>query len=589
VLDVDMLDTNASKDVDNNTEECQKETEENEITSEEEEEKTEEFGILETIKEKEKEKVGNDGDSVATTKADNINRTRMGLMITLPPSKELDKRLTLELQKWFNKMKEVDKKFTVISWKKEDGPMQPIREAKHIPNVISKLRVYFSRIQARSSGGKIFTDVFVQHTIPINDLRGDTEWFLKENHMAMFEKQLQVESTTQIGWLLYSTPSLDNESLVVAIETEIGVQVALRWKYINSSKYIEDEMERKKWMAIHLEVDSKKEKKARRGINRLYGSQSSKFPLGIRMRLVSEFREVRDNSVMMGKHTRLRVRQASFISLIEGNPSDDILMLDYNDGGLILRNLIMSIESRNPETPGNLFRAVGKDWKGRIIFNFLKNKADEARMIVDGLIPYLQYHHGEKIHSFFDPEAVIDKEKWTWNEETGTMITPLSEELDGLEAIDDDYDFTVTETQSSRNEENDETLNNNNMNTNNTSSQRESAEDAALARLNLVMTGADTDSVSTLGNPSTPANIRRDRVSNMIAIRTAQSGTSSVTDSSLDSRMSAIEQRINSMETSITNSLEASMARLLERMNPPSLSLPMTQPPGGEIAGREDE
>ena len=103
------------------------------------------------------------------------------------------------------------------------------------------------------------------------------------------------------------------------------------------------------------------------------------------------------------------------------------------------------------------------------------------------------------------------------------------------------------------------------------------------------MTGADTDSVSTLGNPSTPANIRRARVSNMIAIRTAQSGTSSVTDSSLDSRMSAIEQRINSMETSITNSLEASMARLLERMNPPSLSLPMTQPPGGEIAGREDE
>ena len=129
---------------------------------------------METIKERGKEKAGNDEDSVATTKADNIKRTRMGLMITLPSSKEPDKRLTLEIQKWFDKMKEVDKKFTVISWKTEDGHMQPIRDTKYIPNVISKLRVYFARIQARSSGGKIFTDVFVQHTIPINDLRGDT-------------------------------------------------------------------------------------------------------------------------------------------------------------------------------------------------------------------------------------------------------------------------------------------------------------------------------------------------------------------------------------------------------------------------------
>ena len=64
--------------------------------------------------------------------------------------------------------------------------------------------------------------------------------------MAMFKKQLQVESTTQIGWLLYSTQFLDNEALVAAIEIEIGLQVALRWKYINSSKYIEDATERNK-------------------------------------------------------------------------------------------------------------------------------------------------------------------------------------------------------------------------------------------------------------------------------------------------------------------------------------------------------
>ena len=188
-------------------------------------------------------------------------------------------------------------------------------------------------------------------------------------------------------------------------------------------------------------------------------------------------------------------------------------------------------------------------------------------MIADGLIPYLRHYHGDKINLFFDPEAVLEKENWRWMEESGTMITPLSEELDGLEAIDDDYDFTVAPTGIGLNLDINNNTNDNDNVVDNFATQTSDAEQAALSRLNLVVTGADTDSVSTLGNSSTPANLQRARISNMLAIRSAQSGTSSVTDTSIDSRMTAIEQRINSMEESITSSLEASMARLLERMS----------------------
>ena len=172
------------------------------------------------------------------------------------------------------------------------------------------MRVYFFREQARSSGGRVFTDVFVHHSIPMDDLKGDLEWFLKENQMAIYKKQLQVEETSQQGWLLYSTQALDNEVLANAIEAEIEVKVALRWKYINSVKYLSDDGERKKWMATHIEVDLKDAKKASRGLKRIYGSQSKSFPLGIRMRVVSEFKKVRGNLSMVGKHSRLRMRQA---------------------------------------------------------------------------------------------------------------------------------------------------------------------------------------------------------------------------------------------------------------------------------------
>ena len=127
-------------------------------------------------------------------------------------------------------------------------------------------------------------------------------------------------------------------------------------------------------MDTHIEVDAKEAKKASRGLNRLYGSQSKIFPLGIRMRFISEFREVRGNTVMMGKHTRLRVRQASVSSLIDRYPSDDIQMLDYEDEGTTLRTIIKPIQRRNSQTSGNLFHAVGRDRSARIVFNYLRSK-----------------------------------------------------------------------------------------------------------------------------------------------------------------------------------------------------------------------
>jgi len=75
---------------------------------------------------------------------------------------------------------------------------------------MTKMRIYFSRIQAKFDGGKVDTDVFVQHSVPIGDLRGDAEWFLKEKVMGMYDKELQVESVERKGWLLYSTPALDD-------------------------------------------------------------------------------------------------------------------------------------------------------------------------------------------------------------------------------------------------------------------------------------------------------------------------------------------------------------------------------------------
>merc|ERR1740124_897094 len=122
----------------------------------------------------------------------------------------------------------------------------------------------------------------------------------------MYDKELQVESVERKGWLLYSIPALDARILAEKIGDELGITVAIRWKYISTAKYEQfDKETRKKWMALHIDVASEDGKKTSRGLARLYGSKSGFFPLGIRIQLVSEFREVKGNAIMMGKHTRL--------------------------------------------------------------------------------------------------------------------------------------------------------------------------------------------------------------------------------------------------------------------------------------------
>ena len=527
--------------------------------------------------------VHGDDDSVGTEKRDNIHRTRIGIVLNIPPCKnEPDKKLASEAQKWFAKMKEIDDKFVLVPWKKENQDKGIVRKMEKIPSTMSKFRVYFNRAQARSEGGKVYTDVFVQHTIPINDLKGDAEWFLKENNMNIYSKELQVEETAQKGWFLYSTRSMDPKILSNAIEKEIGVQVALRWKYINSSKYEPEQLERRKWMALHIEVDATKKKAADRGLTRLYSSASTAFPLGIRMRLVSEFREVKGNPTMMGKHMRLRIRQASFNKVIVGYPNDDIMQLDYEVGGKTLREMIMGIKSRDPTTPGNLFHAVGQDWKGRFILNFLKSKENEAAMISDGLIPYLRSEYGIQALQFFDPEAVVEKDKWTWDSSTGTICNPLSKELDGLEAMDEDYDLGEDYLEEVAK-----------VSGTNEAKEPPSADALAASKLNMVLYGDGEDSVSTLGNPLTPEVMSRRVRSTLIAASATNQrttiGNSSISVMSantLDTRISVMEEQLGKLEGNLQKGFQSQMDSFFERMQ--SLQN-KPQPPGGELAGGVNE
>ena len=106
-----------------------------------------------------------------------------------------------------------------------------------------------------------------------------------------------------------------------------------------------------------------------------------------------------------------------------------------------------------------------------------------------------------------------------------------------LEALDNDHYFSVapdtTQIQKPGGE-----VNNNVPKT---------ATELAAERLNSVVTGGDEDSVSTLGNPLPPAHMRARKVSSLLSIIGLSSETSAQSSTTLDTRISIIEQSMQSM------------------------------------------
>ena len=146
------------------------------------------------------------------------------------------------------------------------------RKIGKMPSTMGQFRVYFSRAHAKLDGGTVYVDAFVQQSIPILDIKGDTEWMIKENKIGNFNKILQVESTLQMGWLLYSINALGLKILANILTDDFGVQVELRHTYISADKHEPDREERKKWMSTHIEVDTNDREKGVRRLATIYGS-----------------------------------------------------------------------------------------------------------------------------------------------------------------------------------------------------------------------------------------------------------------------------------------------------------------------------
>jgi hypothetical protein len=372
----------------------------------------------------------------------NKHNTRFTFKMMIPTSDKPEAALLSIFTELFQELKKIDDKLAILPWKKNDKNNGPITKETNLPTSITQIRGYLNRFYIGKNQNQNITTypgIHIGYDKPFSEIRSDIQFWLNSGNHGLYERMLQVENSSEIGWLLYSTKAMDAGALVDEIEDLIGLKVGLRWKIIDvGAKGKLPESQRVH--ALNVDVDSTHRWDAQRKLSTYFGKamkDQEDYPNGIRLRFVKSKRDA-INAVEKGKIERLRARQKSFLSKILSTDTWDIVQLDYatDDSTPTLRQMIMSLTSKDDKVP--LFHCVDLDWKGDgYTFQYSPSVRAEAECAVHTLYPLLQFKYPEQdIDDHFTSETIERCVDYKYDEATGTVVDKVLG--DQLTIIDDD-------------------------------------------------------------------------------------------------------------------------------------------------------
>ena len=369
------------------------------------------------------------------------HNVRVDVKILVPADDAADKRLTSVIKAVLHQLKSNHVDLLVKPWK-SDSPLPCIWNIDRIPVANGELREYADRAFPSTAGGVKYISLFLGLNEPIEGIIQNSLWWFKEKKMAIYKRDLQVEKTARTNWLLYSTPGLDTMALKEAIHNEIGVEISLRYGMIAGSlKYDKDRGTDIKGYLV--ETDLNDSRKVKTALRILYGAKATVFPLGIKLRYVPMLQDITHNVKAQSGYFRLRLRQAHFVKKIVKCQCWEVASLDFVDSDLkqSLRSMIMSTRSvTHPSL--SLFHSVDTAWRGGgVIFQVIPQLEQEAREFMAGKIITLRCAYGDKVDSFFTPEAIERAQDMYYDETDKTVKTKDDDLMDELEQADGDFTF----------------------------------------------------------------------------------------------------------------------------------------------------
>ncbi len=382
-----------------------------------------------------------------------IHRYTLRIKIISSKSEEDEQSLIQKtLQKFFDIVLQGDPKSIIPPYFELDRNDNSIPDLSSTFNVEAldsyySLKRYFSRLSPRSEDGYVWSSVILAQAISFNTFMDKTRHSLENQSFSLWPKASDHELAADIGWLLYSTRQQDEERIAEMVSSLVGENIGAKWKPIRttdgSNRNKEPNISNRVY-ALHLECAADKAQETRQKLSKWYGSASTQFPDGTKMRLVPPFNTILSSGNRQ-KYASLITRQSALNSRLGTSSFWEMstnLLLDKPEPktGFTFRQLMLSIPSQVfPGTP--LFHTIDKQWRSEnvVVFTFLPENDSDARTIVAGLIPFLKDTADPWFLNMFTPEAKIRHAASKWDHETRQVFSVDESEVDEFLADDDEY------------------------------------------------------------------------------------------------------------------------------------------------------
>jgi hypothetical protein len=368
---------------------------------------------------------------------------------------------------FFNQAKSLDNKFAIISWA-DASTFEMIRSRTEIPTDTVKFASFFKGFRPRQTTGRMYMRVRL-HAPSIGQAalgHGLTEWS-RLSGCTFYQMVIQAENASAIGWLVYSSPHSNLNSLMshmmvktgyewgyklgactttdsLMTDPSTGEQTRTLWKDRIKALFIyvphDKAMEAKTTMADMMEINAST-------VTKPIPSLSDKFLFMHPERQMSDepskiyYQQIVSKQISHNKHIQISLAN------IFDQPIDQPVLTRSNEY-ISLRQMVLSIRVTNPKSDfcgASLFQGLdyssdsGKIYQNGLpgpggpayVFSYYAPIAAEAEEMLQGLGIYAGRVYGNRaINPCFTATHWNGNKGWLWNKDTGKFLTPATRQKD---------------------------------------------------------------------------------------------------------------------------------------------------------------
>jgi hypothetical protein len=388
--------------------------------------------------------------------------TYMDLQLNIPPTKEEGMEapiamLAKTLKTWMKGIQEIEPTFKLHTVDTASKNQIIVHHLKDFPKSLAEIQALFHKSKPLTKGGKLYMKILASFNCSPQKITENVQWWHQERKERFQKSALQCAETTCVGWLLFSLPYTDKELLQTRLEFRNGQQLELKWMRISDGKPWKPGRDTKEDpKAIHVWCDKKHQSQVQESLQGIYGSTASgPFPLGMKLRYIKPIQqlcsfEAKNKYQCHRQHQSMWCKQACAIQLNGIHNIDIKKGKDEKSLRARILGLKMTITKKDgSETETQIFKAISENKRqgDGYLLTYHPDAEPLAQEKTKGLYLILKEElNEEELAVYFSPEEILKGQKLKWKDgKVGTTVTSEEdEEMQALDALDEDMKFTAT-------------------------------------------------------------------------------------------------------------------------------------------------